>query len=43
MQGNTSTPSAPFLRALRFRGGAGDYTDELPGCAASSGSSSTHG
>jgi predicted ATPase len=34
MQGNTSTPSAPFLRAPRFRGEAGDYTDELPGLRA---------
>jgi predicted ATPase len=30
MQGNTSTPSAPFVRAVIFRAGAGDYADELP-------------
>jgi predicted ATPase len=26
----TSTPTAPFVLAVRFRGEAGDYTDELP-------------
>lgn len=30
MQGSTAAPSAPYVLALRLRGDAGDYTDELP-------------
>lgn len=25
-----TTPAAPFVHAIRFLGGAGDYSDELP-------------